>query len=181
VLTLTPANPTIFVIDTSAVIHRIHFAAENIQLATTPLLEEEMHKKGLKDLIDLLISTKKLKIIEPTTASLQRIRKVAAQLGDLKTLSEQDQHLLALALDLRERSFHPIVVTDDYSIQNVAKELDLEIKSMTQRGIREVIQWETYCNACGHKDPSLTKGDPCPVCASPLKRRAIRKKTVDSP
>lgn len=178
---LTSAKPTIFVIDTSAIFHRIHYAAEDIQLATTPLLEKEMHKKGLKELTDLLIATAKLKIISPTTTSLQRIHTVAAQLGDLNTLSEPDQHLLALALDFRDQSLHPIIVTDDYSIQNVAKKLDLEIKTMTQRGIREVIQWETYCKACGHKDPTLTKETPCPICGSALRRRAVRKKSVESP
>jgi len=180
VLILNPAAQTIFVIDTSALFHRIHYAAEDIQLATTPIIENEMYKKGLKELIDLLVATAKLKIISPTTASLGRVQAVAAQLGDLKTLSEPDQHLLALALDLREQSFQAIVVTDDYSIQNVARKLDLEIKTMTQRGIREVIQWETYCKACGHKDSTLAKEDPCPVCGSPLRRRAVRKKSIKS-
>jgi len=177
---LTPVESTIFVIDTSAIFHRIHYAAEDIQLATTPLLEKEMHKKGLKELTDLLIATAKLKIIPPTSEALQRVHDVATQLGDIKTLSEPDQHLLALALDLQEQSLHPIVVTDDYSIQNIAKELDLEIKTMTQRGIREVIYWETYCKACGYKDSNLSKEDPCPICGSPLRRRATHKKPVKS-
>ena len=180
-LILIPAAQTIFVIDTSAIFHRIHYAAEDIQLATTPLLENEMHEKGLKELTDLLVATEKLKIISPTLASLRRVQTEADQLGDLKTLSEPDQHLLALALDLQEQSFHAIVVTDDYSIQNVARKLDLEIKTMTQRGIREVIQWEIYCKACGHKESTLTKEDPCPVCGSPLRRRAVRKNSIESP
>lgn len=179
-LILTQAKPTIFVIDTSAIFRRIHYAAEDIPLATTPLLEKEMHEQGLKEVTDLLIATDKLKVLTPTTESLHQVRTTATKLGDLKTLSEPDQHLLALALDLQEQSFTPIIVTDDYSIQNVAKKLNLEIKTMTQRGIREVIQWETYCKACGHKDSTLAKADPCPVCGSPLRRRAIHKDSIKS-
>ncbi|MFX0170055.1 MAG: NOB1 family endonuclease [Candidatus Hodarchaeota archaeon] len=179
-LTLPPKKPEIFVIDTSAIIHRIQYTAEDVRLATTPLLEKEMREKGLKESVDLLIATQKLQVITPTTTALQRVRKAASQLGDLSFLSEPDQHLLALALDLRDQTFHPIVVTDDYSIQNVAKQLGLDIKSVTQRGIREIIRWEIYCKACGYQDAMMTKDEPCPVCGSPVKRRAIDKESLNA-
>jgi rRNA maturation endonuclease Nob1 len=41
-----------------------------------------------------------------------------------------------------------------------------------------VIQWETYCSACGHKPPHLSKDEACPVCGTPLKRRAVKKKPI---
>lgn len=175
---MTSPKPLIFVIDTSAIFNRIQYAVEDIPLATTPLLEKEMHQKGLKDSIDLLIATQKLRIIEPTAASLAKVRQTASQLGDLPYLSEPDQQLLALALDLLDQNFAPVVLTDDYSIQNVAQRLSLEFKATNQPGIREVLTWETYCSACGHKDPKLTKEEPCPICGTALKRRAIRNRRI---
>ncbi len=168
----------IFVIDTSAIINQIQFSAEDIQLATPPLVEKEMYDKGLKDTVELLIATNKLEIIEPTAVSLDEVKKTATQLGDLSNLSEPDQHLLALALDLSRKKVQPIVVTDDYSIQNVARRLSLDYKTATQPGIREIIRWQTYCSACGYKNPTQTKKGPCPVCGTPLKRRAIRKQSI---
>ncbi|MFW9831726.1 MAG: hypothetical protein ACFFD8_08125 [Candidatus Thorarchaeota archaeon] len=168
----------IFVIDTSAIFNRIQYTAEDIPLATTPLIENEMQQKGLKDTIDLLVATQKLRIITPSTASLAKIQKVASQLGDLPYLSEPDQQLLALALDLLAQNFSPILITDDYSIQNVAHRLSLEHKGTNQPGIREVLTWETYCSACGHKAPDLIKEKACPICGTALTRRAIRKERI---
>ncbi|MFW9985268.1 MAG: NOB1 family endonuclease [Candidatus Odinarchaeota archaeon] len=172
------AKPRIFIIDTSALFNRIHYAAENIRLATTPLLEKEMYQKGLKDTLELLLATDKLQIIEPTAVSLEKIREVALQLGDLSNLSNPDQQLLALALDLSRQDFDVVIITDDYSIQNVAQRLSIGYKPASLPGIREIIKWETYCGACGHKDPKLIPGEPCPICGTPIKRRAIRKQSL---
>ncbi len=175
---ITIEKPLIFVVDTSAVYRQIQFTVEDVQLATTPIIEKEMYRKGIKETIDLLKATEKLQIIEPTPQSLEKVKTTATQLGDLPYLSEPDQQLLALALDLDSQNFHVVVLTDDYSIQNVAKRLSLEFKSASTSGIREIINWETYCSACGHKEPKSTKDDICPVCGTILKRRAVRKEQI---
>jgi UPF0271 protein len=174
-----PKRPLIFVIDTSALYHQQQFTAEDIQLATTPAVEKEMHQKGLKENLDLLLATNKLRIIEPTTHSLEKVKITARDLGDFPSLSEPDQQLLALALDLTVQEYQVIVLTDDYSIQNVAQRLDIEFKSISTSGIREIINWETYCKACGHKEPPSTTETVCPVCGTALKRRAVRKQHID--
>lgn len=171
-------KPLIFVIDTSAIFRRIQYAAEDIQLVTTPLLEEEMRQKGLKTTVDMLLNAQKLRILEPTPKSLRKVRDVANQLGDLDNLSDPDLELLALALDLTTQNDHPVLVTDDYSIQNVAQSLSLKFRGTNRPGIREVIQWETYCSACGYRAPDLSKDEPCPVCGTSLKRRAIKKEPI---
>jgi UPF0271 protein len=168
----------IFVIDTSAIYRHKQFSAEEIPLATTPIIEKEMYQKGLKDTIELLKATEKLRIIEPTLQSLEKIKATATQLGDFPYLSDPDQQLLALALDLATQGYDVVIITDDYSIQNVAKRLSLEFKAASTSGIREVINWETYCSACGHKEPKSSTESTCPICGTRLKRRAIHKEPV---
>ncbi len=177
-LTISSPQPLVFVIDTSAIFNRLQYAAEEIQLVTTPMLEKEMYKKGLKETVELLIATQKLRIIEPSLESLNKIKEAANQLGDLPYLSEPDQQLLALALDLTLNEFQVVIITDDYSVQNVAKRLSLEYKTTSQLGIREVIKWETYCPGCYFKNSRLKKAEPCPICGTALKRRAIRKQPL---
>lgn len=171
-------KPIIFVIDTSALFHQISFTAENIQLVTTPIIEKEMYRKGLKDSFELLKATEKLRILEPSPQSLEKVKKAAAQLGDLQNLSDPDVQLIALALDLALQDYSVVVLTDDYSIQNVAKQLTLDFKPASTSGIREIIKWEIYCGACGHKEPKLSQEEVCPVCGTALKRRAVRKQPV---
>ena len=47
----------------------------------------------------------------------------ASKAGDFHKLSEADMQLLSLALQLKAEGYTPKIVTDDYSIQNVAKQL----------------------------------------------------------
>ncbi|MFX1563544.1 MAG: NOB1 family endonuclease [Promethearchaeota archaeon] len=175
---MSQPSQVIFVIDTSALVGRLHYAAHDIQLATTPLLVNEMHRHGLKDVVQMLLDAQKLRIQKPTSESLKAVVEAATSLGDIAYLSKPDQHLLALALDLSKQDYHVIVLTDDYSIQNVAKQLSLNYRPIGEHGIREIIQWETYCPGCKRRFYDYAKGDSCPVCGTPLKRRSIKKRQI---
>jgi len=168
----------IFVIDTSALVGKLQYAASDIQLATTPLLVKEMLRHGLKDVVQMLGDTQKLRILEPSPESIKVVVDAATSLGDIAYLSQPDQQLLALAIDLSKQDFHVVVLTDDYSIQNVAQRLSINFRSIGEHGIREIIQWETYCPGCGHKFHNYSKGDSCPICGTFLKRRGVRKHQI---
>lgn len=173
--------PVIFVVDTSALVGRLQYAAHDIQLATTPLLVKEMLRHGLKDVVQLLRDTQKLRILEPTLESVKAVVDAATSLGDLANLSKPDRQLLALALDLSKQDYHVVVLTDDYSIQNVAQQLSIIFRPIGEHGIREIIQWETYCRACKRRFHDHAKGEPCPICGTILKRRAARKRQIRNP
>lgn len=168
----------IFVVDTSALLGRLQYAAEEVLLVTTPVIIREMIRRGLRDRIQLLQDTQKLQVLEPSDLAMRSVADAAIGLGDLPYLSDADRQLIALAVDLQKQNYHVILLTDDYSIQNVATHLSIEFRSPTQRGIREVIQWETYCNACKQQYPELAKNEPCPICGTPLKRRATKKQQI---
>jgi UPF0271 protein len=175
---MTSSRPFVLVVDTSALMAQVQYGAPDVELATTPLLLDEMQKHGLEEIVETLVGTRKMRILPPTEASLKAVAKAAKELGDLKYLSEPDQQLLALALDLSRQGYHAVVLTDDYSIQNVAQRLTLEARSVAQTGIRDVIEWETYCSACQRRFSRGAKGDICPVCGTPLRRRARRKHPI---
>lgn len=175
---MTSSRPLILVVDTSALMAQVQYAAPDVELATTPLLLDEMREHGLEETVQTLVDTRKMRVLAPTQASLKAVAEAAKGLGDLKYLSEPDQQLLALAVDLSQQGYYAVVLTDDYSIQNVAQQLSLGIRGVGQAGIRNVIEWETYCSACHRRFPPGAKGDICPVCGTPLKRRARRKQRV---
>jgi len=108
-----------------------------------------------------------LKVSQATSATISKVREAARTTGDSSRLSPVDVEVLALALELGAK-----VVTDDYSIQNLATILKVEYLTRNMKGITKVVKWNYLCTGCGkvfhepHPD--------CPVCGSPL--RTTRKR-----
>lgn len=108
-----------------------------------------------------------IKVSQATSVSLDKVREAAKGTGDSSRLSSTDTEVLALALELGAA-----VVTDDYSIQNLASVLGVRYIPISMKGITKVLRWNYLCTGCGkvfkeqHPD--------CPVCGSPL--RTTRKR-----
>ena len=90
-------------------------------------------------------------------------------------LSEVDLHVLALALDLKNANLNPVIVTDDYSIQNVANKLDVDFMSLLTYGIKFRLKWILYCPACYRKYPADCALLSCRICGTKIKRKPVKK------
>lgn len=117
----------------------------------------------------------KLKVKKPDDALLTKVKTAAANIGDLASLSRTDLQILALALQLKTENRSPLIITDDYSIQNVAKHLGIEYASLATFGIRVPIKWTRYCPACRQKYPADYKIKYCRVCGMELKRKPLKR------
>jgi UPF0271 protein len=108
------------------------------------------------------------KVTCPSAEALHLVKGAARRTGDDARLSPTDIEVLALAIDLKAR-----LLTDDYSIQNLARTLGVDHSGVGLRGIREVMHWRYRCTGCrkvwdeNHPD--------CPVCGSPLRSFRSRK------
>jgi UPF0271 protein len=78
---------------------------------------------------------------------------------------------LAVALELKTEGYTPQIVTDDYSIQNVATQIGIEFVSLATFGIRRLLEWIRYCPACHREYPANDNSTTCPVCGTALKRK----------
>lgn len=103
-----------------------------------------------------------LRIVSPGSDALDRAKETAVRSGDIGRLSETDIGLVALTLELGG-----VLLTDDYSMQNVARILGMEYRSVALDGIKRVEKWYFRCRYCGkyHEE----KYPDCPVCGGPLK------------
>jgi len=120
----------------------------------------------------------RLKVGVPTDRSLRRVREASKRVGDVLFLSDADMRVLALALELKDDGYNPQIVTDDYSIQNVADQLGIEFAPLMTFGIRFRLEWIIYCPACHRKYPSDYRFKSCEVCGTELRRKPLRKKAV---
>jgi UPF0271 protein len=121
------------------------------------------------------IESGRLKIQMPEKIFTDKVREAAATVGDAFWLSETDLQVLALALQLKMQGRTPLVATDDYSIQNVARHLGIKFAPLATFGIRRMLKWVRYCPACHRKYPSDYKSKKCQVCGTELKRKPLRK------
>jgi len=125
------------------------------------------------------VESGRLKIKTPSVQFLDKVKESSKKVGDALYLSEVDLQVLALALELRSAGNNPLIVTDDYSIQNVANQMGVEFASLMTFGIRYRLHWLLYCPACHRKYPSDYKPKSCQVCGTELKRKPLRKTPLD--
>ncbi len=108
-----------------------------------------------------------LQVQDPGTEAIEEVRERARRSGDLGRLSDVDISVLALALELKG-----VILSDDYSIQNVATIMGLNFMPVGMDAIKEVRRWNYRCLGCGrwYKE----KMPECPICGSGM--RAHRRR-----
>jgi len=124
------------------------------------------------------VESGKLRVKRPSTHFLDKVKESSKAVGDVLYLSEVDLQVLALALELMSTSHDPLIVTDDYSIQNVANQIGIDFTSLMTFGIRYRLHWILYCPACHRKYPSDYKFKSCQVCGTELRRKPLRKTPI---
>jgi len=173
------AKEKIIVLDTSAFIAGFDPLTIQNEQYSVPLVKEELVSNSLAwTRLTTAIGSAKLKIKQPSAEFADKVREASKKVGDILSLSEADQQVLALALELKGSGYTPLIVTDDYSIQNVANQIGVEFAPLMTFGIRFRLHWILYCPACHKKYPSDYKLKTCEVCGTVLKRKPLTKTLV---
>ena len=103
-----------------------------------------------------------LRVSDCSEDSLEKVKEEARKSGDLGRLSPVDLTVIALGLDLGG-----MVLSDDYSIENVCSRLGIKYKPIGTKGIKKVEKWNYQCIGC--KKWFKEKMPECPICGSPMK------------
>ncbi|HEU5487835.1 MAG TPA: nucleotide-binding protein [Candidatus Nitrosotalea sp.] len=136
---------------------------------TTPLVFEEIkHIKQSHGAVQTLIDLGRLNIIEPEKKFTDIVLEKASKTGDLPSLSKEDVSVLALCIQIDGE-----LITDDYTVSNVAKHLELRVIPIMTKGISKVLDSVYFCPAC---NKVLKKMSSCPICGSKLKKKSAEKK-----
>ena len=140
-----------------------------------PMVVEEVKRNAITLLrFSTAVESKRLKIFAPAQEFINDVGASATNLGDSFFLSDTDKQVLALALQIKAEGNIPKIVTDDYSIQNVATQLGLGFVSLSTFGIRRLLTWVRYCPACHRKYSANCKATECRICGTELKRKPMR-------
>jgi UPF0271 protein len=169
----------VIVLDTSAFLAGFDPFSISEEQYTIPMVKEEIMRGAMPWVrFKTAVESGKLKVKTPDKTFLEEAKKSAKIIGDKFFLSETDFQILALALELKTHGYFPLIATDDYSIQNVADQLNIKFASLTTFGIRFRLQWIRYCPACHRRYPADYKFKKCEVCGTELKRKPVKKKAA---
>ena len=160
------------VLDTSAFIAGYDPFSSKRRNITVPKVKGEIKRNSILLLrFEMAIENGKIQLKNPLEKHKAEVKKIANKMGDLHLLSETDLDVLAIALELQKDGFKAKIVTDDYSIQNVASQMKIEFISLTTGGIRKIFKWIRYCPACYKEFLSNYKVSSCSICGTKLKRK----------
>lgn len=137
-------------------------------LITVPSVADELKSRDSVLRFDLA-KEGGLRVEWPEPEMVKEVREKAEHTRDSEELSKTDLEILAKALEHRETA---VLLTDDYAVQNVAVQLGIQVKPIAQKKIRDVLIWQKQCIGC---KKTFEKGDECPICGSPLKKKRKRK------
>lgn len=154
------------ILDASAFYAGVPFGSSTDCYTTSLVYDEIKHIKKKQEALETLMETSRLKIMDPDQNSTNAAITAAKKTGDFPQLSKQDISIIALCLSLNGQ-----IITDDFAISNVARNLGLKVSPIMTNGIADVGKWVHYCPGCG---TSHNLGKECPACGTVLKRKLLK-------
>ena len=156
------------ILDASAFYAGIPFASSEKSFTTQDVFDEIKHIKKDHKAIETIIETKRLEIMTPESEYIKKVLLKSKDTGDFQNLSAGDISVIALCLQLKAE-----LVTDDFAVSNLAKQLNLTVVPVMTKGITRIANWIYFCSGCEKTFPQISK---CPLCGNKLSRKLIKLK-----
>jgi UPF0271 protein len=149
-----------YVLDTTALFNAKDFPPD-FEIIVPQGVLDELSSWDLSDRVINLLGVR-IQVFSAGAESRAKIRQAAEKTGDIDRLSPVDMEVLALAVETDSP-----LISDDYSIQNIAKVLDIKCLPMEQHGIKKVFYWKYKCRGCGKEYDRKIKE--CQICGKELR------------
>lgn len=152
------------VLDTTAFYAGVPYTNTSENLVTTPDVISEVSNERTRTLIAL----SKINVLQADPQYYKKVKDAARLTGD-NGLSKADLSVLALCLSLSAEGDEPVLLSDDFAVENVASRLGVKARPLMTGGIKKAAEWIFFCPACGKVH---TKQRPdCLVCGTKLEKR----------
>ncbi len=161
-----------FVLDASAFINGFDLESDNNY--TAPEITQEVKDFESKLTLDVAINDGKLIIQDVDEKYIKEVNDVISESGDVLRLSNPDKKLIALALMLKDEGKNVKVVSDDYTIQNTLKIINIPYRGIITEGIKGIYNWKKVCEGCKKEFDESYPFDDCDVCGSKVFKKRIK-------
>ena len=157
------------ILDATSFYAGIPFASKEKHYTTHLVYEEIKHIKKQHGAVNTLVELGRLELLDPKKQFIEKVTLKAKQTGDFTELSNGDISVIALSLQLNGD-----IITDDFAVSNVAKQLGINTLPVMTSGISKILQRSLYCIAC---EREFASGRHCPICGTTLKKRLTKSES----
>ncbi|WP_405277497.1 ribonuclease VapC [Methanobrevibacter sp.] len=161
-----------YVLDASAFING--FQITSSKNFTVPEITEEIKDFESRLKFDAALNDKLLVIQDVNLKYLCCVNDIIYESGDILRLSLPDKKLIALAYMLSQQGENVKVITDDYTIQNTLKIMDIPYSGVITEGIKGIYNWKKVCQGCKKEFPEDYPFDDCEICGSEIFKKRIK-------
>ena len=163
------------VLDTTAIFTGIlNSIPFNVEAYIHSSVIPEVKDRDSKFRLEVALQSNRVRVLNPPKHTVDKVKVISTTLGEELNLSQTDTEVLALALYLHERGYDVIVFSDDYSVQNLCKKLNIKFNPVKTIGIKRLRRYIYKCTACGYTTEQLPADKKCPICGMELRRKLSR-------
>ena len=161
-----------YVLDASAIINGFKINSNNNY--TVPEITSEIKDLKSKLTFDMLIEEGNLIIQDVPNKYISSVNNVISMSGDILRLSMPDIKLISLASMLQDEGKNVKVISDDYTIQNTLKIMEIPYSGVMTEGIKGIYNWKKVCEGCKKEYDDDYPFDDCEICGSRIFKKRIR-------
>ena len=161
-----------YVLDASAIINGFKINSNNNY--TVPEITSEIKDLKSKLTFDMLIEEGNLIIQDVPNKYISSVNDVISMSGDILRLSMPDIKLISLACMLQDEGKDVKVISDDYTIQNTLKIMEIPYSGVMTEGIKGIYNWKKVCEGCKKEYDDDYPFDDCEICGSRIFKKRIR-------
>ena len=161
-----------YVLDASAFINGFKPISKNNY--TVPEITAEIKDFESRLVYDSAVNEGLLTVMDVTPKYIDKTDEIISKSGDVLRLSNPDKKIIALALMLMDEDKSTKVITDDYTIQNTLKIMNIPYSGIITEGIKEIYNWKKICQGCKKEFDDNFPFDDCDVCGSKVFKKRIK-------
>ena len=161
-----------YVLDASAFING--FQLDTDKNFTVPEITAEIKDFESRLKFDSAIEEGKLNIQDVPATYIKEVDTIISVSGDVLRLSSPDKKLISLAYMLFDEGKNVKVISDDYTIQNTLKIMDIPYSGVITSGIKGVYNWKKVCEGCKKEYGEDYPFDDCEICGSKIFKKRIK-------
>ena len=162
----------VYILDASAFINGFQLDSKNN--FTVPEITSEIKDFESRLKFDAALAESRLTIQDVPAEYVDSVEEIISKSGDVLRLSGPDKKLISVAYMKFREGENVKVISDDYTIQNTLRIMDIPYSGIITDGIKGIYNWKKVCEGCKKEYDEDYSFDDCEICGSKIFKKRIK-------